>query len=663
MLTLDEIQSSVNLTDRLDEATLNKIADYVIQGYTVDCESRKEWWELVSKSMDIAKQVWEEKTDPFPKASNVKFPLITQAVIDFASRQYPQIIQNERVVRTTIIGADPDGQKYKKADRVSECMSMQLLDQSCNWEEDTDRLLHVLPMVGTCFKKTYFHTFDDYPVSELCTPEHIIVNNNTKSLELAPRITHEIYLSSNMIKERIMAGIFADIDVDSLYDTEELYSQDLDNPIKLLEQHCFFDLDGDGYREPVIIIAHEKTRQILRVVHRIQEVQMKDGKLLRIIPEQYFTDFHFIRSVDGGYYSIGFGTLLYPLNESINTVINQLLDAGTLNNYQSGFVSSGLRMKNGNLRLNLNEWKVVQVPSGMRIQDAFAPLPTKEPSMTLLNLLQLLIEVGKDLTSTTDIMQGKGQTQNVPATTTLSMIEQGMKVYNAIGKRFFLSLKKELRRVFYLNSRFLPNKMYRNIMDDPNVNVKDDFDVESYDIFPVSDPSMSSQTQKIAKAQAIIALPTADPHEASVFYLEQIGIDQATIDRVLPKPDPNAPPPPETQKTMAETKKLEAEAQKTAMEAQVVPVQTQLDIAKSHQDAEESNSRIMESQGRIGKMAHDAAKGNAEVVLQSREIDQQRELHAHAQQAEQHKLDFQALLKLVDVNEAAKDRGASNNGD
>lgn len=620
-LSLETIQKEINLAPHLEQGSLIKLADSVVEGYNADCLSRADWWLLVSKSMDIAKQVWEEKQDPFPKASNVKFPLITQAIIDFASRQYPQLIQNDRVVRMAVTGSDPDDTKYLKGERVCKCMNAQLLGASCNWEEETDKLLHVLPMVGTCFRKVYYHLFDDYPVSELCEPEFIVVNNKIKSLDSAPRITHKISLSSNMIRERIMAGIFSDISIDSLYDGTDPYAAELDAPIDLLEQHCFADLDGDGYKEPYIITVHEQSRQVLRIVNRIRDIEKtSDGKLKRIIPEQYFTDYHYIRSVDGSYYSIGFGVLLYPLNESINTTINQLLDAGTLNNYQSGFISSGLRLKNGNFRLNLNEWKVVQTPVGMRLQDAMAPLPTKEPSMTLLNLLQLLINVGKDLTSTNDLMQGKGQTQNVPATTTLSMLEQGMKVYNAIGKRLFLALKKEFKRIFYLNSKYLSNETYTKLLDDELADVKQDFDETSMDVFPVADPNMASQTQRIAKAQAVMTLPSADPHQAGIYYLKSLGIEQTVIDKVLPEPDPQAPPPPEVQKTMAEIQKILAEAQKSTMDAQVVPVQIQLDVAKSQQDAKESDSRIAESEGRTAKSQHDAAVNEARLHVDASKI-------------------------------------------
>ncbi len=627
-MKLEDIKKSQNIAEDLEEELLVKIAQYVSEGYRVDCESRRDWQNLVDKSMKIAKQTYEVKNDPFPGCANVKFPLISQAVIDFAARQYPQMIQNNRVARTTVVGSDPENIKAEQAERVSQCISYQLINKSTRWEEEMDHLLHVLPMVGTCFKKTYFDPITKQPVSELCVPENVVVNNNIKSLELAPRITHVIYLSNNDIRERIALGIFKDVDMSRLYDGAEMNAEEMDEPIELLECHCTYDCDEDGYREPYIITIHNESRQVLRVVQRFEEIQKtKDGSLLRIVPEQYFIDYHFIRSLDGTYYSFGFGTLLFPLNESINTVVNQLLDAGTLNNYQSGFIGSALRLKNGNYRLNLNEWKVIQTPAGSRIQDNIVPLPTKEPSMTLLNLLQLLIDVGRDLTSTNDLMQGKGQTQNVPATTVLSMIEQGMKVYTAISKRLFLSQKKEFNRIFYLNYKHLSNKDYQDILDMPGISVKRDFDCKTMDIYPVADASMSTETQRMAKAQAILSLPTVDSHEATIEFLQSLQIDKQQIEKLAPAPDPNAPPPPEVQKTMAEVGMITAQAQLFQTEAQVKPVETQLEVVKGQQDAKESDSRIMESAARIGKMQHDAVNNNAKSQIEAIRIQKESELN------------------------------------
>lgn len=654
-MELKDIQKSLNVAAELDDEKLASIAHYVIQGYKSDVQSRKEWWELTKKAMAIAKQTWEEKSDPFPKASNVKFPLISQAVIDFAARQYPQIIQNDKVVRVSVVGQDADDMKAMRGNRVTQCMSYQLLNEDARWEEDTDHLLHVLPMVGTCFKKVYYHPIDKKPIAELCTPENIVISNNAKSLDLAPRITHVIYLSSNDVQERISRGLFQDVDISSLYNgADQLNAEEMDEPIELLEVHCSFDLDEDGYREPYIITVHEASGQVLRIVQRFNKVEKNKDKVVRIVPEQYFIDYHFIRSVDGSYYSFGFGQLLYALNESINTTINQLLDAGTLNNYQSGFIGSALRLKNGSYRLNLNEWKVIQSPAGSSIKENIVPLPTKEPSMTLFNLLSLLIDVGRDLTSTNDLMQGKGQTQNVPATTVLSMIEQGMKVYNAISKRLFLSMKKEFKRLFDLNYRFLSDKEYQKIVDDVNAFVKTDFNYDDCDIYPVADPGMSTESQRIAKAQAYLTLPTVDQREATIDYLRSMNVDEARIQKLVPPVDPNAPPPPEVQETLSKVQVNSAQAALLNVQAQVEPIKAQLDVAKGQQDAKESDARIMESAGRVGQMQQKASNDNANSYIEATKVAKEHEakmaqliLERHRNSEELSQKDREALAKLM----------------
>lgn len=613
---LNEFKNSLNIAELLDEQMLSQIGKKVVSSFRTDENSRAEWQDRVDKAMDIAKQTIEVKNHPFTKSSNVKYPLITQSAIDFAARMYPELIQNDRVVKASVIGADPEDAKLRRANRISKHMSYQLLHQMPDFEDGIDKMLHILPILGTVFKKTYYDSVKQMPISELCSPDRIVVHYDTQSLEEARRISHVLLLHSNDIVERVRAGMFSDCDVDALKGMEGYDEEDEDAPLEIIEQHCYLDLDEDGYQEPYIVTVHKASGKVLRIVHRFREIQYnEDGDVKRIEPMHFFTDYHFIRSPDSGFYSTGLGTLLYPLNAAINTLINQLIDAGTLNNTQGGFIGSGVRLKNGEFSFKLGEWKVVNSMAGQSLAQNIVPLPTKEPSPTLFQLLGMLVSAGKDLISTNDIMQGKGQTQNVAASTVFAMVEQGMKIYNAITKRLYRSLRKEFGKIYELNQKHLTQKAYAVVLDDPEAIVKQDYVGDDLDILPVADPNMASDAQRLAKAQALMSIPNLDPYESTKYYLEALQLDQQRIDRLLPKPDPNAPPPPELQKVMAEVQKIAAEAKFKEIEGQTIIQEAQATVEKLAVARDEAIVRANESSARIMKMKQDAMVNNAKVEL------------------------------------------------
>lgn len=615
-LSLSELEKSDNIAELLDEEELSRIAIEVMAGYELDFDSCAEWRERVKCAMEIAHQTMETKNHPFPNSSNIKYPLITRAAIDFAARMYPEVIKNNRVVKVHVVGGDPSGEKLKRAKRIATYMSYQTLDESDEWEDGLDRLLHMLPILGTVFRKTYYNPIKKSPCHELCRPDKLTVNYNTKSLLEAQRITQEIVLSQNSIIERVRAGLFCDIELanDDTLDTKD--------EVTLLEQHCFLDLDDDGYKEPYIVILHKATRKILRIVSRFDQItKNREGEIQCITATQYFTDYHCIRSFDGGFYSQGFGTLLYPLNSAINTLTNQLIDSGTLNNTQGGFLGRGLRMKTGDLKLKLGEWRVLDAASGTNLHQNIVPLPTKEPSGALFQLLNLLIEVSKDLVSANDPMSGKGQTQNVAAGSVNAMIDQGMKVFNAISKRLYRSLRSEFNKIFEINKKYLKQVDYQMVLDDVDADVKLDFNTTHLDVLPVADPSQSSELQRITKAQIIMQMPGIDQHEAAVYFLEALPLETQVITKLLPKPDPNQPPPPADQKDLAQAEFFHAQAQQIMSSIQTDFHKQSLDAASLDLKHHALIVNAQESQARIAKMQADANHGVAKITLAGMKAD------------------------------------------
>ncbi len=613
-MNIEELRDSVNIAEHLEDEQLSKIGSQVVAMYEYDLLSLRDWRDVLDKAMDIAKQTLEQKNDPWENASNIKYPLITRAGIDFASRTYPEFIQNSRVVKASVVGDDPEGAKAERAFRVSTHMSWQLLKQSSSWEDSTDRLLHILPLVGTVFRKTYFDSILRQPVSEFCPPESVIVNYKTSSLEEARRISHVLNIDSNRVLERMRNGTYLDLSLDELRTGDGYEAEDDDATLNLIEQHCFLDLDDDDYKEPYIVVVHKATRKVLRIVARFEKIHRNSSKqIVRIEPQQYFTDYHFIRSPDGGFYSLGLGSLLLPMNAAINTLFNQLIDSGTLNNRQGGFLGRGLRLKNGEFKSQMGTWHVLDAAAGTNLQQNIVPFPTKEPSNVLFQLLGMLIEGGKDLIAATDLMSGKGQTQNVSPSTVLAMIQQGMKIFQGISKRLYNSFTKEFKKIYKLNKDNITQKDYQAALDNPNADVKQDYSSEDYDICPVADPAMTSDAERIIKAEAIRNTPGVDPYQASKFYLESLQIDEAKIKILLPEPNPDAPPPAEVQKDLAQAGLFQAQAQELLIRAQVEGASIQFDSKRLELETQE----VINKANTAAVLAHQAASNataNAEKI-------------------------------------------------
>lgn len=509
--SLAVLLDSTNIAESLDEQQLRKIGQDAFAGYDLDEQSRTDWVKHVDEWTKLAKQTIEPKTYPWVGASNVKYPLLSTAAMQFAARAYPSLVpSNGKIVNAKVVGKDPAGEKSKVAEAVSVYMSYQLLNEMKGWEEDMDKLLIMLPIVGTMFKKTYWDALNEENCSSLVMPKNLVINHWTRCLDDAERISEIIEMSPRKVKERQQSGLWLDIDFgrapQPLMDKPGPSVVDDTTPYTFIEQHTFLDLDEDGYKEPYIVTFHKESKKVVRIVARFDKTTIKQdekGKLRKIDPIQYYTKFGFIPNPDGGFYDIGFGVLLGPLNESVNTLINQLLDSGHLSTLQAGFIGKGLRIRMGDNRFIPGEWKAVNA-SGGDLKQQIMPLPTREPSNVLFQLMGSLITSGKELASVAEIFVGKMPGQNTPATTTMATIEQGMKVFTAVYKRLYRSLTEEFIKLARLNYLYLnPNTQVQDL----EIEISDqDFDPKVHKIVPNADPTAVSQTEKLLKAQGLMEL-------------------------------------------------------------------------------------------------------------------------------------------------------------
>lgn len=618
--TLRATIESKNLIKEFSEDQLRELTEQVTTGFEHDLTSRKEWEKAAEEWTKLALQVREDKMYPWPGAANVKYPLLSTAAMQFNARAYPSLVPSDgNIVKSVVVGSDPTGEKKLRADRVSKYMSYQVLKEMDGWEEDMDKLLIMLPIIGIAFKKTYFNPVTKKNVSELILPKNLVVNYWAKTLEEADRVSEIIMMPQRVVKARQMSGIFnKDVElgepqVQVEKTTNYITRQDESLPYFIVEQHCYYDKDGDGYPEPYIVTFERYTKKVLRVVARFDEscIEVDDeGNLQEIFPIQYYTKYGFIPNPDGSFYDVGFGVLLGPLNESVNTLINQLLDSGHLYNLQSGFLGKGLKLKMGDNQFKPGEWKVLTGAIGDDLKKQILPLPVKEPSDVLFKLMGTLVTSGKELASVAEIFTGKMPGQNTPATTTMATVEQGMKVFTAVYKRIYRALAIEFKKLYELNRTYMNLQTYVNVLDDqvgPN-----DFDKESYDICPGADPNALSQSERLMKAQGLLELlPTGmlDPVKVieRVLEAQEQPNWQELIKQEIRETGQFEPPP--DPKLLEMQMKGQMEQQKIGMQAQQTQQKMELEARdKQVQLAMKAQEHAQEMQHKQQMAQLDAAE-------------------------------------------------------
>ena len=295
-----------NVAEFLTDDELSKIGNDVKRFFEIDKESRSEWERLMELAMKLAKQVIEVKNTPWPNSSSVKFPLLTVAAIQFAARAYPEIVKGWDLVKTKIVGPDPMRQKFMRGERISKHMSYQLNEEMPEWDEEFDKLLHILPIMGLVLKKTYYDPVLQRNCSDLALIDDVVIHYKAKSIDRVRRITHVLPFYENDIYENVQKKIWLDEEFGLAQNDD--YPNDEEAPHLFLEQHCFLDLDGDGYKEPYVVTVHKEHGKVVRIVPRFDEKGIKtkedeDGEevVVSIKPIQYFTKFGFIPNPDGSF--------------------------------------------------------------------------------------------------------------------------------------------------------------------------------------------------------------------------------------------------------------------------------------------------------------------------------------------------------------------------
>jgi len=670
----DIIENATNIAEHLDEDTLHKIGMEVVEGYDADLQSRAGWERDVKKYLELSMQITKEKTFPWAGAANVKYPIISTAAMQFAARAYPTLVPSNGNLVNIVVPAAPFAQQMQQRSKnIGTYMSYQLLYEMNDWEDSMDNLLLILPIFGVGIKKIYYSPDCGTNCSELINPFNFVVNYWTENLETCPRATHVLYRDIHWIEEKVRAGIYRKVDLGSpsVEDNKKeainvsknivpASEEDYTTPYTLLEQHMYYDLDDDGYREPYIALVDYKTREVLRLTPRFDEdsITFNESEVVKIETDCYFVKYTFFPSPDGSFYTRGFGHMLGPINEAIDSLLNQLIDAGTMSNLQAGFLGKGLKIRQGDKTFRPGEWKEVN-NVGSDLKANIFPLPTREPSNVLFQLLGLLNTSAKELASVAEIFVGKMPGQNTPAYTTQQTIEQGMKLFTAIYKRVYRSLTKEFRLLYKLNSKYLDESSYQQILATPTA-TKSDFNGSDRFVYPTADPMAASDFERQQKYQQIgslIQMGTIDPKAFTLEMLNGMGMDDDTIQKLTKgapafNPQPQQPNP-EVIQAQAKAGLIKLQGQTTAALAQQ-KLQTQAAESALKQKKMAFDMAVKQQQTTTG-IKLDAAQQVMDMQLQSAksglDMQQQSQQHAldmlHSQQQHQQNLSQQTQMAQV----------------
>lgn len=510
-----------NIAEILDESTRGELASKITSYYHDDLDSRQDWYETFRDGLDLLGIKTNTRSEPFEGASGVYHPLLAEAVTHFQAQTYRELLPAGGPVDTQVMGVTSDP-KLEQANRVKNFMNYQLTYKMEEYDPEMDQMLFYLPLAGSAFKKSYYDPSVGRAVSRFVKAEDLVVPYTTNDLVTASRITHVIRMTENDLKKLQLSGFYRDVSMGSpsyikqndLQDKiDELEGVDRtggDDEYTLLEVHGEFDLDGfedkdengepTGLALPYIITICLDTNEVLSIRQNYDPTDPMRRKV------EYFTHYKFLPGL--GFYGFGLIHMIGGVTKSATAILRQLIDAGTLSNLPAGFKSRGLNIQRSDDPIQPGEWRDVDTPGGV-IRDSFLPLPYKEPSGTLAQLLGLLVESGQKFAAVMDQGTGDGN-QNAPVGTTVAMLEKGQKVISAIHKRLHYAQRSEFKILKRIFGEVLPQEYPYQVQGAQQSVFREDF-TDNVDVIPVSDPNIFSTTQRIILAQTQLQMAQSAP--------------------------------------------------------------------------------------------------------------------------------------------------------
>jgi hypothetical protein len=544
-----------NLADILPEDAVEPIGNEMVQNYMDYKSSRKEWESAYTTGLDLLGFKYENRTEPFQGASGATHPVLAEAVTQFQAQAYKELLPSDGPVRTQVIGIK-NPQTEQQSQRVKDYMNYLIMDTMKEYESEFDSMLFHLPLAGSTFKKVYYDVPLGRVVSKFVPADELIVPYTATSLDDAEAVIHTVKISENELRKQQVNGFYSDVELGPPgTDTNGELSKkerELEGTKKtgknepvytLLECHVNLDLEGfedvgadgepTGIKLPYLVTVDEGSRKVLSIRRNYAPDDLKKNKI------QYFVHFKFLPGL--GFYGFGLIHMIGGLSRTATAALRQLLDAGTLSNLPAGFKQRGVRVRDEASPIQPGEFKDVDAPGG-NLRDAFFPLPYKEPSPTLLNLLGVVVSAGQRFAAIADMQVGDGN-QGAAVGTTVALLERGSRVMSAIHKRCYAAMKAEFKLLSKIVSQYLPPEYPYDVVGGARNIKQADFD-DRVDVVPVADPNIFSMSQRITLAQTQLQIATSNPQLHNMYQIYRnmynaIGVKD--VDAVLPPPAPTAP--------------------------------------------------------------------------------------------------------------------------
>ena len=546
-----------NLAEYMDERELQSLAAQLTGDFEDDVGSRKDWMQTYVDGLELLGMKIEERSEPWEGACGVYHPLLSEALVKFQAETMMETFPAAGPVKTEIIGKETP-EKKAAAERVKNDMNYQLTDVMKEYRPEHERLLWGLGLSGNAFKKVYYDPNLERQVSIFVPAEDIVVPYGASNLESAERVTHVMRKTKNEIIKLQSAGFYCDADlgdpVNSLDEVEKKIAEKMgfratsDDRFKLLEMHVNLDLPGyehtdkDGEKTgialPYVVTIEKGTQTVLAIRRNWESEDETHQKRNHFVHYGYVPGF--------GFYCFGLIHLIGAFAKSGTSILRQLVDAGTLSNLPGGFKTRGLRVKGDDTPIAPGEFRDVDVPSGT-MRDNILPLPYKEPSQTLYQLMNQIVDEGRRFASAAD-MKVSDMSANSPVGTTLAILERTLKVMSAVQARVHYAMKQEFRLLKNIIADFTPDEYSYEPEEGSRMAKRSDYDMVT--VIPVSDPNAATMSQKVVQYQAALQLAQQAPqlYDLPVLHrqmLEVLGIKN--YQKLVPMPDDKKPADPVTE--------------------------------------------------------------------------------------------------------------------
>jgi hypothetical protein len=553
----DEDEFGENIAEDMSEQDLQSLASELISDFDDDVSSRKDWMQTYVDGLELLGMKIEERTEPWEGACGVYHPLLSEALVKFQSETMMETFPAAGPVKIEIIGRETP-EKKDAAERVKEDMNYQLTDVMKEYRPEHERMLWGLGLSGNAFKKVYYDPNLERQASIFVPAEDIVVPYGASNIETSERVTHVMRKTKNELIKLQVAGFYREVDlgdpVNALDEVEKKIAEKMgfratsDDRFKLLEMHVSLDLPGHEHKDdkgkltgialPYVVTIEKGTNNVLAIRRNWEPTDDTHAKRNHFVHYGYIPGF--------GFYCFGLIHLIGAFAKSGTSILRQLVDAGTLSNLPGGFKTRGLRVKGDDTPIAPGEFRDVDVPSGT-MRDNILPLPYKEPSQTLYQLMNQIIDEGRRFAAAAD-MKVSDMSANSPVGTTLAILERTLKVMSAVQARIHYAMKQEFRLLKKIIADYTPDEYTYEPIEGSRRAKKSDYD--QVNVIPVSDPNAATMSQKVVQYQAALQLAQTAPQLYDLPLLHRQMLDVLGIKnyaKLVPSQDDKKPMDPVTE--------------------------------------------------------------------------------------------------------------------